>query len=424
MNKLKSSYIKLFSTTIILILSLSISGCSKLTTSQSIISDKTTEQSKNQEVENKKTSAKIGAVGDIMVHSPQLNAQLDSSTGEYSFDNNFEHVKTYIEECDLALANLETTLKGAPYSGYPSFNSPDSLVTALKNTGFDVLSTINNHSNDTSSDGLSRTLDVIENSGLDYVGTQKNNSDKDYLIKDVNEIRLGILSYSYGTVSENNKALNGIPIPKDYTDLVNIFDPSNPEEAFNNIKKQLDLIKKEEVDTIVLFIHWGQEYMREPNSFQVELAQKLCDEGVDIIFGSHPHVVQPMEILKSSNSENETFVIYSLGNFLSNQRKDLMRSSYTEDGSILTVELEKDFSTNKTSIKSINCLPTWVNKYHDTTKGKNVYEILPLTQDEEFYSDLETEGTFNNNLKSKLDQSYENTTSLIKDDRIQAYTVK
>ncbi|MBQ3423213.1 MAG: CapA family protein [Romboutsia sp.] len=346
-----------------------------------------------------------------MAHQPQLDAQYDVNTNSYNFDNNFKFIKKYINSSNLAIANLETTLRGEPYTSYPQFSSPDSLLTALKNTGFDVISTINNHTNDTGKKGIKRTLEVIKEHNLDSVGTRNNLDEKNYIIKNVDGIKVGIAAFSYGDIISNNKYLNGLKVSSEISDLVNVIESNDSNKAFNRIKPILSDINTEGVDLTIVVVHWGEEYQREPNNFQKELAQLLCNEGVDIILGSHPHVIQPIEILSSANSSNEetneTFVVYSMGNFLSNQRNEILNKFYTEDGIIPIFDIEKNLETNKTTIKKLEYIPTWVNKYYDNIKNKNVYEIIPYIQNDSFLSTLD-ELTL-----KKLTKSYENTTSIM-----------
>lgn len=155
----------------------------------------------------------------------------------------------------------------------------------------------------------------------------------------------------------------------------------------------------------VVIIHWGEEYQREANNFQKELAQLLCDRGVDIIIGSHPHVVQPVEIITSSDASNNTLVIYSLGNFISNQRREYIGTPYTEDGLIVDIEISKNETKNKTYISNVNCIPTWVYKYN--SNGKVKYEIIPLMNKESLQN-------ISNLPLSKAEASYNNTYSQIK----------
>ncbi|WP_195947709.1 CapA family protein [Paraclostridium bifermentans] len=349
----------------------------------------------------------ISAIGDIMAHDDQLKAQFDKDTNTYSFDNNFKYVKPYISKSDLAIGNLETTLAGpkAKYSSFPKFNSPDELADAIKDSGVDIVSTINNHTYDRGSDGVYRTLDVLNSKDIEHVGTQKNDEDENFLIKDVDGVKLGITAYSYGQVYGSTTALNGLNI--DYNDLnnLNIFNSSYVDIAFNEIKDTLDVMNNKESDLQVVILHWGDEYTRQPNEFQKELAKKLCDYGVDIIIGSHPHMVQPIEMIKSDENDNETLVIYSLGNFLSNQRNEILNKKYTEDGVIANIGISKNLNTGETKISNVEYIPTWVNKYNNKN-GKLTYEIIPLINEKQF-------SKIDNLPLDKAKKSYDNTTSII-----------
>lgn len=349
----------------------------------------------------------ISAIGDIMAHDDQLKAQFDKDTNTYSFDNNFKYVKPYISNSDLAIGNLETTLAGpkAKYSSFPKFNSPDELADAIKNSGVDIVSTINNHTYDRGSDGVYRTIDVLNSKDIEHVGTQKNDEDENFLIKDIDGVKLGITAYSYGQVYGSTTALNGLNI--DYNDLnnLNIFNSSYVDIAFNEIKDTLDVMNNKETDLQAVILHWGDEYTRQPNKFQKELAKKLCDYGVDIIIGSHPHMVQPIEMIKSDENDNETLVIYSLGNFLSNQRNEILNKKYTEDGVIVNIDINKNLNTGETKISNVEYIPTWVNKYNNKN-GKLTYEIVPLINEKQF-------SKIDNLPLDKAKKSYDNTTSII-----------
>ena len=353
--------------------------------------------------------ASILAAGDVMVHTPQLQAQYDYSTGTYNFDNNFKYVKKYIEDADYSLANLETTLTGNDvyqYSSYPTFNSPNELAYALKNAGFDLLSTINNHSFDKRDLGVNRTLSTLKEKGFDTVGTRENSSDNEYIIKDINNIKVGITSYSYGDVRNDNKYLNGIKISEDCEDKMNVFDSSDVNKAFETISSTTDKMKDSDLQVVIL--HWGKEYARKETDFQKQLSQKLCDDGVDIIIGSHPHVVEPVETITSTDGKNETLVIYSLGNYISNQRRETV-GAYSEDGLMVNINISKKTNEKEAKVKKVTCIPTWVNKY--SNGYKNVYEIVPI-EDER---DLNSITSLN---KYNVKQSYDNTASLIDDSDI------
>ncbi|OXX84428.1 hypothetical protein AVM15_04500 [Paraclostridium benzoelyticum] len=349
----------------------------------------------------------ISAIGDIMAHDDQLKAQFDKDTNTYSFDNNFKYVKPYISKSDLAIGNLETTLAGpkAKYSSFPKFNSPDELADAIKNSGIDIVSTINNHTYDRGSDGVYRTLDVLNSKNIEHVGTKKNDTNENFLIKDIDGVKLGVTAFSYGQVYGSTTALNGLPV--NYNDLnnLNIFNSSYVDIAFNEIKDTLDVMNNKETDFQAVILHWGDEYTRQPNKFQKELAKKLCDYGVDIIIGSHPHMVQPIEMINSDENDNETLVIYSLGNFLSNQRNEILNKKYTEDGVIVNIDIDKNLNTGETTISNVEYIPTWVNKYNNK-KGKLTYEIIPLINEKQL-------SKIDNLSLDKAKKSYDNTTSII-----------
>jgi poly-gamma-glutamate capsule biosynthesis protein CapA/YwtB (metallophosphatase superfamily) len=344
--------------------------------------------SKPQEVKNdikadenlEYNEASIVAVGDILVHEDQLKAQFNESTGDYNFDNNFKYVKSKIESADMALANLETTLAGEAqkYTGFPMFNSPSSIVDALKNCGFDILSTINNHAIDRGSTGVLNTVEEIQKRNLKAVGTREGLDDKPYLIQEVKGIKIGVISYSYETPRKgDSKTLNAIEIPSEVTSLLNTFSYEHIEEDLNKIKVQIDEMKAEGAEAIVFFIHWGNEYERQPNVHQTSIARRLSDYGVDIILGSHPHVIQPMEFITSEKTGKRTLVVYSMGNFISNQQYERTNNRYTEDGIIVNIQIKKDKVSKDITISEVSYTPTWVHRF--TGNSGFVYEVLPLT---------------------------------------------
>lgn len=323
--------------------------------------------------------ANIVAVGDIIVHEEQLKAQFNESTGEYNFDNNFKYVKSYIKSADMALANLETTLAGEKqkYTGYPLFNSPSSIVDALKDCGFDILSTVNNHTIDRGSAGVFSTVAEIEKRKLKVVGTRENLDKKPYIIEEVKGIKIGVISYSYETPRKGkNKTLNAIEIPSDVTKLLNTFSYEYIEEDLNKIKLQIDEMKSKGAEAIVFFIHWGNEYERQPNVHQTSIASRLCDYGVDVIVGSHPHVIQPIEFITSKKTGKKSLVVYSMGNFISNQQYERTNNRYTEDGIIVNIQLKKNKTSKDITIGAVSYIPTWVHRY--SADSRLVYEVVPL----------------------------------------------
>jgi poly-gamma-glutamate capsule biosynthesis protein CapA/YwtB (metallophosphatase superfamily) len=334
-------------------------------------------------------SLNISVVGDIMLHGPQIRSAKQSD-GSYDFKPVFSEVKSYLEGSDLTLANFETTIstpeKG--YSGYPMFKTPESILEALKYAGFDVLTTANNHCLDNFIFGLENTLNKFDEYGFLHTGTSRSPEEQDkVLIVDKNGIKVAILAYTYGA--------NGMEGSVDQSKLQYMVNFIDEEKISNDIQKA----KAEGADVIIACMHWGVEYVRQPNDEQKALADKLFADGVDIIFGSHPHVIQPMErrrITTNEGKEKDGFIIYSLGNFVSNQR-----DRYQDSGVIINLEVIKD--GDNISIGKIGYTPTWVRKYTDN--GNIKYEILPVAK----FMDGQLKGNENERIKSVWNE----TTGLI-----------
>ncbi|WP_148867588.1 CapA family protein [Thermosediminibacter litoriperuensis] len=300
------------------------------------------------------------AVGDVMMHIGQIWSGYDAKTGRFDYSEFFNEVKHVISSADLSMANLETTLAGAArkFTGYPRFNSPDEIADALKDAGFDVIMTANNHSLDRGEEGALRTLRVLEEKGLTPVGTNKSQEDREKpVLKEVNGVRIAFLAYTYGT--------NGIPLPKDKPYLVNLI---NPEIMLEDIRSA-----RNEADAVVVYLHFGQEYHRQPSTEQRKLAHQLIIGGADLIVASHPHVVQPGEWVEVEDAWGRTskkYIAYSLGNFISAQS-----FPHTDEGVILKVTLEKDPEENLVSVVRAEEIPTWVHRYREEGRMKYVVRL-------------------------------------------------
>lgn len=303
---------------------------------------------------------KMTAIGDIMCHNTQYNDAYNKNTGTYDFSYVFSDIKQDIESADIAIGNLETTFAGKEkgYSSYPQFNTPEQLATNLKDLGIDVVSTANNHCMDTRYTGLVSTLNYLDEVGILHTGTNRSVEEQNkILVKDVNGIKIAFLSFTYGT--------NGIPVPQDKSYAVNFIDK-------DLILKQINLAKEQEPDLICASMHWGVEYQTKPNSEQKKLADLLFENGVDIILGSHPHVLQPMEkktITLDDGTVKDVFIIYSLGNFMSGQTKP-----NTRDSIILNLEILKNGETGKTSIENVEDIPIYMYKASNGTTHR--YKII------------------------------------------------
>ncbi|MBO5248159.1 MAG: CapA family protein [Clostridia bacterium] len=330
--------------------------------------------------------ATISVTGDILTHTNVINAAKITETGEYVFDPFFAHVKPYISAADYAVTNLEVTLAGTEngrtYTGYPRFNSPDSLATGLKNAGFDMAMTANNHCYDTGLTGLHRTLQILTENGLDTLGTVSNVETKKYVVKEINDIKIGMISYTFetGDAYPDRPSINGLLTSENSVGLINSFDYKQLDKFYAELEENLSNMKADGAEATVLYIHWGNEYQLSPASSQKEIAQKICDLGIDVIVGGHPHVIQPMDLLESTVDENhKTICLFSCGNFISNQRRNLMnlKTGHTEDGIMFSFSFTK-YSDGTVALEQVDAIPTWV--WLHKVNGQNVYSILPLDQ--------------------------------------------
>lgn len=292
-------------------------------------------------------------LGDIMGHGPQIKSAWNDSLKKYDYNEVFEPVGDIISSVDFAIANLEVTLAGPPFDGYPQFSSPDELAEACKNNGIDVLVTANNHSCDRGDKGIQRTNQVLDSLGLMHTGTFSNQQNRDslnLLILTKEDIRVGLLNYTYGT--------NGISFHA--PTYVNLLDSSL-------ILKDLNFARAKNLDKLIVFVHWGAEYQDQPNEYQKIFNQFFKRHGVDIVIGSHPHVVQPMHYIK--DKDEEFLTVYSLGNFVSNQR------DFRKDGGVMfRCSIVKG---DKASINDKEYILTWVNKFYKNEKWH--YEVLPCS---------------------------------------------
>lgn len=322
----------------------------------------------------------VTAAGDVLMHMPQVEAAFNGENKSYNFDEYFKYVKDYISSADIAICNSETTYlgEGSTYSGYPCFNSPTALLDSLKTTGFDVLASAHNHIIDKGSAGFKNSAKTITDKDFDLIGIKNNPSDKNYIVKDVKGIKLGITNFAYSTVDgSNNKLINGIPLAKELEGSINLFSSTNLEKDLAIMKTTIDNMKNDGAECIIFYMHWGNEYQTSPSKEQETIAKALNSYGVDVIIGSHPHVVQPIRTLVDEETNKETLVFYSLGNFVSNQRREYLDQSNSENGLLVTFKIYKD-ENGTISIKEHTAIPTWVYKYSDNT-GVH-YNIMPVEE--------------------------------------------
>lgn len=327
-------------------------------------------------------TATVVNTGDIILHSTVLDGA-KTADGDYDFSAFFTETESYFKSADLATANLEVTLGGTEsgaFSGYPAFNSPDSLLDFIDNSGIGFLTTANNHCYDTGLFGLKRTVQQLKQKGIDFIGTKETDSDPTYLVKNVNGIKIGMVSYTYeNSAGDGQKSINGNIVNSQANSLINSFSYDRLSQFYTEAENVINSMKQNGADAIVFYMHWGEEYQLSANTWQKTIAQKLSNLGVDVIVGGHPHVVQPIELIHSEDSQNTTVCIYSMGNAISNQRKEIMNpectTGHTEDGMLFYYTFQK-YGDGSVQLTAVDIIPTWVNKYRGGSGYQ--YTMYPL----------------------------------------------
>lgn len=301
--------------------------------------------------------------GDIMGHSPQIKSA-ETGPGQYDYAPCFRYVKPVLQKADLAIGNLELTLPGKPpYTGYPMFRSPDALATGLKDAGFDILVTANNHSNDGHYQGVAHTIDVLRQQGFLQTGTFKSDKDRrNYypLMVYQDGFKIAFLNYTYGT--------NGVPT--EAPAVVNLIDTVQ-------IKADLYEARARRPDCIIAVMHWGLEYQLTENAEQRQLARLLVAHGADLVIGAHPHVVQPVKKVSATapdGTRREAVVVYSLGNFISNQQQ-----ANTDIGVLFRVDIVKNKGVSRARVGDYGFIPVW-RYIHKSVNGKTTYFALPVSR--------------------------------------------
>ncbi|MCM1004745.1 MAG: CapA family protein [Prevotella sp.] len=262
--------------------------------------------------------------GDAMQHQDQLDTAKKLGGGTFDYSDCFTLIAPTIQAADYAIVNLEVPLGGGKggYTGFPCFSAPDSFAEALKDAGFDLFLTANNHTLDRGDAGLRRTIHVLDSLNVDHTGTFKDTVERRKLvpfIREVNGIKIAFLNYTYGT--------NGLTA-KDGAEVA-MLDKSQ-------IAEEIKKAREAGAELISVMPHWGDEYVLTENAAQRDMAQFLIDEGADLIIGSHPHVIQPMKVIHSDKHDKDVLVVYSLGNFISN-----MKTNDTRGGALVTVTVER-----------------------------------------------------------------------------------
>ena len=302
--------------------------------------------------------------GDIMGHAPQIKSAEVTPGKKWDYTPCFKYIKPLIEQADLAIGNLELTLPGKPpYTGYPMFRSPDALGAALKEAGFDLLVTANNHSNDAHGLGVTNTIQTLRELGFQQTGTftdARDRANRYPLMVYKTTFQLAFLNYTYDT--------NGMPT--EAPPIVNRIDTVQMAEDLREARAR-------KPHFIIVVMHWGLEYQLKENAEQRRLARFLIRNGADMIIGAHPHVVQPLRMESTTlpdGTRKEVLVVYSLGNFISNQRQP-----NTDGGILFQVDLLKTKGSPQVRLGRQGVLPIW-RYIHKPASGKPVYYTLPVAR--------------------------------------------
>ena len=355
-----------------------------------VLSDNQDSLTKDETPAKEDVSFTMCAIGDVMCHNTQYWDAYQKETDDYDFSYVYTDIVKYTKHPDITIANLETSFAGKErgYSNYPTFNSPDELAFSLKGLGVDVLSTAGNHCLDMGFSGLSRTIDVLDEADISHLGTYKTPEERDkILIKYVKGVKIAFIDYTYGT--------NGIPLPSDKPYCVNLIDK-------DLIIKDIQSAKDLNPDIIVACMHWGTEYRTTANDEQKDLADFLFKNGVDIIFGNHPHTLEQMEkriVTLDDGTSKECFVIYALGNFICDQNAENTRNSIILNLSIIR------HSDGKISIDKATYTPIYMYKNPSLSIRKmKLIDIETAIEKYENGSDISIGQTLYNYLKQQLDK--------------------
>lgn len=350
------------------------------------------------------TEARIMANGDLLYHD-LLYYSAEQADGSYDFSENFTYVKPWLEQADLVLGDFEGTINpDYPLAGYPFFNTPEQVVQAIKEAGYDVVDLAHNHILDSGLEGVATTAQAFKDAGIEPIGVYPDQprDQAPLVIREVNGIKIALLAYAYG--------FNGLEAglsPEEYEAVLSDLDEKKMEAEIKRAEKEADI-------TIVM-PQMGEEYRLEPTEEQVELYHKMVDWGADLVFGGHPHVPEPTETLEKDGESK--FIIYSMGNFISNQRIEsldgLLNAEWTERGVLMDVEVKK--KGDKTQITSVKAHPTWVSRVDKGTYSQEgfpqySYQTLII---EDFLSGGRHANQLDPDTQARIEEAYQATNELL-----------
>lgn len=332
----------------------------------------TTDEQKqeNQVSKEDAQNIRLSFVGDLLIHDSLNESAYNKETDTYDYSSFFEYITPYTKDSDIWFANLETTFSGGdiPYAGYPLFNTPDDFLKSIEEAGIDLLNTTNNHAFDYGPEGLVRTAEVIEASNVDHIGTYSSPPTSRIYLREVKGVKIAFLTYA--------EMFNGLGDPAENAEFFAKYANFMDKDV---ILEDIEEAKEKGADLIVANMHWGEEYQTEPNNKQREYTQLLVEQGVDLVIGGHPHVIQPAEVVEYGG--NKGFVIYSVGNFVSNQRVETLGpdKESSEDGVIIQTDIKVE--DGDLTLSNVELIPTWVYRDEKSdNQSEYVYHVLSVDE--------------------------------------------
>lgn len=315
------------------------------------------------------STARIAAVGDILC---QMDMVEDAySNGAYDFSSMFSNITKFVQNSDLAIGTLETNFIDGKYSGVGKYNSPIEFLTAVKQSGIDLVSLAHNHELDYGIDGLNTTINKVQEQNISIIGISNNkeNENKDFtgIIKEINGIKIAFIGYTYGLSNENE-------LTEEEKLIANIY-------SEDLAKKDLEYAK-ENSNYIIAIMHWGDVNTSTISEYQNNITAFLVNNGVDMILGTHPAVVEPMKIIQNSEGKN-ILVAYSLGNYISTL------NYYNADVElILNIQIAKTSDSDKAVLQKVDYTPIYV--LDNGTKAENRFELTDMKQLAKDYANGDT----------------------------------
>ncbi len=343
-------------------------------------------------------TASILAVGDVLIHDSLIHAA-EREDGAYDFSPLFRYISPFVAAHHLAAFDMEGILKGPPYAGYPAFSTPESVADALRDIGFDYAITANNHALDFDVPGMKKSVESLREKGLKVIGTRVKPEEESFFIVEINGIKIGLTAFTYESSrvgAEEYRSLNSVPFTEEAAKLIDSVyvlqdRPDLIEKDGKRVEARIHDMREAGAEAIVVFFHWGTEYRLAEDHGQIYYSQLLANNGVDVVFGSGPHIIQPIRSISAEEGNHDMLCFYSMGNFVSNQQFETGNSNgHAQDGLMASVTFEKT-DQGEVQVKEGRYLPCTV--YKEYPKGKEiayteavVVPIFQALEDIEAYS--------------------------------------